>query len=213
MNGQRLRERVAQYGVGTLENEELLAIVLGHGDPNHARKVLDNAGGITRLAGATADQHRRIKRVGPATATRLSAAVELGRRTTIPPDDQLQKMSTAAVCARYLLPRYGAEATEQIGVLSLNTRHGLLRDVILTRGTVNEAPLSPRELFRTALLTDAAAIVIWHNHPSGDPLPSEDDMALTERMSEAGKLINVELLDHIVVAAASYYSFKEHGRL
>ena len=213
MNEQRLRERAAQYGVGTLENDELVAIVLGHRDAGRAKEVLDNAGGISRLAGATADHHRRMHRVGPAAATRLSAAVELGRRTTMPRDDKPEKMTSPKVSARYLLPRYGAEATEQLGVLSLNSRHGLLRDIILTRGTVDETPLSPRELFRTALLTDAAAIIMWHNHPSGDPTPSEDDVALTNRVSEAGNLMNIQLVDHIIVAATSYYSFKEHGRL
>ncbi|MDE2906930.1 MAG: DNA repair protein RadC [Acidobacteriota bacterium] len=213
MNGQRLRERAAQYGVGSLENDELVAIVLGHRDTGHAKEVLDNAGGIDRLAGATADDHRRMHRVGPAAATRLSAAVELGRRTTIPRDDKPEKMTSPRMFARYLLPRYGAGATEQLGVLSLNSRYGLLRDIILTRGTVDETPLSPRELFRTALLTDAATIIIWHNHPSGDPTPSEDDIALTERVTEAGNLMNIQLLDHIILTRASYYSFKEHGRL
>ena len=209
----QLRERATQYGVGGLENDELVAIVLGHSDRERAKQLLENAGGMERLAIVGPDEHRRTPRVGIQAATRLTAAVELGRRTTIAKNDERKKMNSPRTSARYLLPRYGAAPTEQMGILSLNTRHYIVRDTVLTRGTIDRAAVSPRDVFRTALLSDASAIILWHNHPSGDPTPSEDDMMVTEQLRSAGDLVNIQLLDHIVVAAASYYSFQEHGRM
>ena len=107
----------------------------------------------------------------------------------------------------------GEEAVEVFGFLSLTTRHHLIAYHQISRGGIDRTPVSPREVFQMALLSHAAAIVIGHNHPSGDPSPSSDDVALTWKLTQAGELIGVSVLDHVIVGDHRYYSFKEGGRL
>ena len=115
--------------------------------------------------------------------------------------------------ALFLLPQFGAAPVERFGIMLLDTRHRLIRTRLLSLGTLDASLVSPREVFREALLTGAAAIVAFHNHPSGDPTPSEEDIALTRRLARAGSLIGIDLVDHMILADMKYCSMKESGTL
>ena len=120
---------------------------------------------------------------------------------------------TAAESARYLLPRYGARPVETFGILALDVRHRLKREAVISVGCLTSSLVHPREVFQEAVLARAAAIVLFHNHPSGDPEPSADDLALTRRLAAAGSLMGIEVLDHLVLGAGRYVSLKQRGAL
>jgi DNA repair protein RadC len=115
--------------------------------------------------------------------------------------------------AAYLLPRFSAADVEQFGVLLLDARHRVLHARILTRGTVDASPAHPRDVFREAALAGAAGVVLFHNHPSGDPTPSAEDLALTKRLRLAGELMGIEVIDHVILGDAVYCSLREMGQL
>ena len=121
-------------------------------------------------------------------------------------------MSSPRVVADYLLPRFGSRPVEQFGVLLLDTKHRVIRASILSVGTLDASIVHPREVFREAAAAGAAALVVFHNHPSGDPEPSDDDRRLTERLVAAGVLMWIHVLDHVILADVKYFSFREHGR-
>ena len=213
----RPREKLRRLGPAGLGDNELLAAVIGHGSQNEsaldiANRVLFHAGGVHGLTRTLEGQLQGVPGVGPAMSARIMAAIELGRRTLALPD-QRTRLGGPRDMARYLLPRYGARAVEQFGVVQLDARHRVLLTALLSVGTLDETLAHPREVFRMAAAGGAAAIVVFHNHPSGDPTPSEDDVALTARLVEAGAIMGIDVLDHMVLADACYYSFKEHGRL
>ena len=166
--------------------------------------------GLTRVS---RDELGRVKGVGAAKAAQILAAVELGRRTlSRSPGDCVQFDGPEDVAA-YLMPQYGSRSVEHFGIVLLDTKHRVLRTRVLSVGTLDASLVHPREVFREATLGGAAAIVLFHNHPSGDPAPSGDDVALTTRLVRAGDLMGVDVIDHIIVADACYCSFKETGRL
>ena len=214
----RPREKLDRLGAAGLGDNELLAIIVGHGSPQMsaldvANLVLDAAAGVHGLTRVSRDELGRVKGVGGAKAAQILAAVELGRRTlSRSPGDRVQFDGPEDVAA-YLVPQYGARSVEHFGIVLLDTKHRVLRTRVLSVGTLDASLVHPREVFREATLGGAAAIVLFHNHPSGDPVPSSDDVALTTRLVRAGDLMGVDVIDHIIVADACYCSFKETGRL
>ena len=149
----------------------------------------------------------------PTRAAMVVAGVELGRRTLTRPRPDRKRLATPREVAEFLLPHYGASPVERFGIVSLSTKHRVLRTEIVSTGTLDASLVHPREVFRMAAMHRAAAIVLFHNHPSGDPTPSVDDVALTQRLQQAGALMGIEVLDHMVLADTRYCSFKEMGRL
>ncbi len=214
----RPREKLDRLGAAGLGDNELLAIIVGHGSRQIsalevANLVLDAAAGIHGLTRVSRDELGRVKGVGRAKAAQILAAVELGRRTlSRSPGDRVQFDGPEDVAA-YLMPQYGSRSVEHFGIVLLDTKHRVLRTRVLSVGTLDASLVHPREVFREATLGGAAAIVLFHNHPSGDPVPSGDDVALTTRLVRAGDLMGVDVIDHIIVADACYCSFKETGRL
>ena len=214
----RPREKLDRLGAAGLGDNELLAIVVGHGSRQMsaldvANLVLDAAAGVHGLTRVSRDELGRVKGVGGAKAAQILAAVELGRRTlSRSPGDRVQFDGPEDVAA-YLVPQYGSRSVEHFGIVLLDTKHRVLRTRVLSVGTLDASLVHPREVFREATLGGAAAIVLFHNHPSGDPVPSSDDVALTTRLVRAGDLMGVDVIDHIIVADACYCSFKETGRL
>ena len=214
----RPREKLDRLGAAGLGDNELLAIIVGHGSRqisalDVANLVLDAAAGVHGLTRVSRDELGRVKGVGAAKAAQILAAVELGRRTlSRTPGDRVQFDGPEDVAA-YLMPQYGSRSVEHFGIVLLDTKHRVLRTRVLSVGTLDASLVHPREVFREATLGGAAAIVLFHNHPSGDLVPSGDDVALTTRLVRAGDLMGVDVIDHIIVADACYCSFKETGRL
>ena len=214
----RPREKLDLLGSSVLGDNELLAVILGHGYRRAnaldiANRVLGAAGGLHGLSRLGEGQLKRVPGVGPAKAAQILAAVELGRRTLARSPAERALLRSPREVAAYLLPRYGAGAVEQFGILMLDTKHRVVRATVLSVGTLDASLVHPREVFRAATAGGAAAVVLFHNHPSGDPTPSVDDVALTERMVHAGAIMGIEVLDHVVLADVRYFSFKENGRL
>jgi DNA repair protein RadC len=214
----RPREKLSRTGAGALGDHELVALVLGAGTQARdalsvAQDLIAAAGGSDGLARLSADELRRIPGVGLARAARLLAAVELGRRALVREAGERPQFRSPADVAHYLMPLHGAHRLERFGVMLLDLRQRLIRTTILSMGTEDAAPAQPREVFREALLASASAVVVFHNHPSGDPQPSADDVLVTARLSAAGELVGVELVDHIVLGSGRYFSFRAKGML
>jgi len=214
----RPREKLERLGAAGLGDNELLAIVLGHGDPRTSALELANAalaavGGLAGLARATPDDLRRVPGIGAARASQLVAAVEIGRRTLMRRREERPQILTALDAAKLVVPQFGSLPVEQFGLLLLDTKHRVLRMTRLSVGTLDASIVHPREVFRAATAANADAIVLFHNHPSGDPAPSDDDVALTKRMIRAGELMGITVLDHIIVAENAFASLRERGDL
>ena len=214
----RPREKLLRAGAGALGDSELIALLLGSGTRARgallvAQDVLMTAEGAPGLARIGVDALCRIGGVGPSRAARLLAAVELGRRTLFgDPGDRPQMLSSKALAA-YLLPRYAGSAVERFGVMLLDQKQRVIRSEILTVGTIDAGMMHPREVFRVALLASASYVVVFHNHPSGDPSPSTEDRFATRRLRDAGEMVGIPLLDHVILGATECYSFRQAGGL
>jgi len=214
----RPREKLLRTGAAALGDNELVALVIGHGTRGAsalgvANDVLRRLGGLHGLARSSAGDLAQVDGIGRARAAQMLAAVELGRRMLArgaAPRVQLRSPQDAAA---FLLPMFGARPVEQFGVVLLDSKHRVLRTAVVSSGTLNSTIVQPRDVFREAALGAAAAMVVFHNHPSGDPTPSADDVELTRRLRAAGVLMGIEVVDHIVLGDARYCSLKEMGQL
>ena len=214
----RPREKLLRLGAASLGDNELVAIVVGSGVRRKnalmlANTILEVAGGLHGFPRLGGDELQRVSGIGSARAAQILAAVELGRRTLLRGPAVRPQFTCPHDIASHLLPQYGAKPVEQFGIVLLDTKHRLLRTSIISVGTLDSSPAHPREIFREAAAASAAAIVLFHNHPSGDPSPSKDDVLLTHRLVDAGELMGIEILDHIVLSDTRYFSFKEAGKL
>jgi DNA repair protein RadC len=214
----RPREKLARHGAAALGDNELVAAILAsggrHGDALAiANMLLGARGGVHGLVRSTCDELARVAGIGPAKASQLLAAIELGRRTLAHAPSARIQLRTPRDAAVYLLPQFGSRPVEQFGVVLLDTKHRVVRATILTIGSLNVTGVQPREVFREAALGGAASVVMFHNHPSGDPTPSADDVELTRRLTAAGIVMGIEVVDHIILGDVRYWSFKEMGQL
>jgi DNA repair protein RadC len=212
----RPRERLEREGPAALSNRELVASLLGTGDGRSS--ALDLAGrllggGLRGLRAASFAELRGERGVGPAKAARLLAALELGARLPAEGRSAAPTLRTPEEAARHLLPRYGARPVETFGLLALDVRHRLKREAVISIGCLTSSLVHPREVFQEAVVSRAAALVLFHNHPSGDPEPSAEDLSLTRRLHSAGALMGIEVLDHLILGAGSYVSLKQRGVL
>lgn len=209
----RPRERLLTYGGDRLSTEELLAMVLGTGTRGRgavevAREALACVGGITAMARASPRELMTISGIGAARATRVAAAFHLGRRATeVGPGDSTLR-SPDAVFQR-LRCRMDGLTQEIFVVLALDVRHSVIDEIEVARGCLTGVEVHPREVFRPLIRMAAAAAVVAHNHPSGDPTPSPEDVFLTRRLREVGEIVGIPVLDHIVVGRGSYVSLAE----
>lgn len=212
----RPRERLLRHGAGALSSAELLAVLLRTGFRDHgalevAAALLGNHGTLDRLAGATPVELCRTPGVGEVKALHLLAAFELGRRLRALPPRTRPVVRRPADAAALVVNELRFCETEQCWVLLLNTRHEVVDRVELTRGGLASSPVHPREVFRAAVRGGAAAVILVHNHPSGDPAPSRPDLALTARLCRAGRLMGIPVLDHLIVGDGRYVSLREQG--
>lgn len=216
------RERLWKHGAGVLSDAELLAIFLRTGKKGQnvlsmAKGLMKEWGTLRRLAGCSPQELAKVSGIGPAKASELKAAFEMGCRMARPELEKL-RVDRAGVIYDLLAGELQSLPYESLRVLLLDTRHGLLEEIEISRGSLNESIAHPREIFRPAIARGAYAIAVVHNHPSGDPLPSEADRRLTRRLAEAGTLLQIPLVDHVIVGAKiginrPYFSFREAGLL
>ncbi|MCB2153671.1 DNA repair protein RadC [bacterium] len=214
----RPREKFEREGGDALGEAELLAILLrtGSGRENAvdlAARLLREAGTLDRLAAMSIAEISRIHGLGRVKAITIKAALELARRlreTSGAEDGAIR--SAADVFAR-LRPRFVGAKKEEFLALLLNTKNEITRIVPISKGTLNQSLVHPREAFTEAVRDTAHAVIFAHNHPSGDPTPSRDDFAVTNRLVKAGDIVGVRVLDHIVIGAETYYSFADEGKL
>jgi len=220
----RPREKLRSNGAQTLSDTELLAIVLRIGNAStgesaidHARLLLSQFEGLKGIEAASPAELENIKGIGPAKALELVAAFNLGKRFTQESLSQ-QKLDSPELIYKLLGDEMRMLRTESLRVVLLDTRYRLMRIESVSVGSMNESIAHPREIFRPAITYSAYAVIVVHNHPSGDPSPSQTDHSLTRRLAEAAELLQIKLLDHIVVGAPAnsspgYFSFKEAGVL
>jgi DNA repair protein RadC len=214
----RPREKLERLGAGSLGDNELLALVLGHGAAENgaldlANDVLTAMGGLHGLARASVDELRRIRGIGAARASQLLAAVEAGRRTLVRSRRERPQIIEPRNAAEILIPQFGSKRVEHFGVLLLDTKHRVMRTSVVSVGSLDTSVVHPREVFREATMVGAAAMVLFHNPPSGDPAPSDDDLALTLRLVRAGELMGISVIDHVIVAESRYHSMREQKNL
>jgi DNA repair protein RadC len=219
---ERPREKLLSRGVGALTDSELIAILLRTGLPGAnavevARQLLERYGSLSGLSRCTVKEIASIPGIGAAKAIQLVAAFGLGQRLA---NERLsrQKLDSPELVHDLVAPEMRTLHKESLRVILLDTRYHLLRMEEISLGSVNESIAHPRDVFRPAVISSAYAVIVVHNHPSGDPSPSQSDHSLTRRLAEAAELLQIKLLDHIIIGAPAegrlpYFSFKEAGVL
>ena len=210
---QRPRERLLVSGPAVLSDAELIAVLMrfgrqGHSAVDEAHQLLHDAGGLIHVARMDARELIRRRGLGPAKAAALLAAMELGQRVLRDRLRDGRRLLSPDAAGEYLVSKLARERREVFGFLSLDARHRFIELNELTHGTRNQAPVDPAEVFRRALLDDAAAVLVFHNHPSGDLEPSHDDMGLTRRLVDAGKMLGLPVHDHLIVAGGRWLSLR-----
>ena len=216
---ERPRERLKAHGAHALSSAELLAIVLGTGAAGRsalglAHEVLAWAdGSLRRIAGQPVAALTKLAGIGAARAIAVHAALELGRRAACEERDDGAPMRSPRDVFAVFAPRLEDLPVEEFHVAVLDSQHRLERDVTITRGILNSSLVHPREVFREAIAERAAAVILVHNHPSGDPTPSPDDRVVTEQLAAAGRLLDIPVHDHVIIGRGRYMSFAEAGLL
>ena len=211
----RPRERLIKHGAESLSNAELLAIILRTGTKNEnavnlANRLLKDYN-LKQLTQVALPQLRAISGIKEAKACQLLACFELAKRLEAFVEIPKPKIETSKDVYRLLSPKMRNLKKECFIALYLNTKNCLLREEIVSTGSLNANIIHPREVFKSAILESAAALIIAHNHPSGDPTPSKDDLELTERLIKVGRLVGIELLDHLIIGDGRFVSLKERG--
>jgi len=216
-NLERPRERLRRYGVRNLSLVELLALLVGSGTSQAsaeavARRLVGTVdGSVARLAGLDVAVLESLSGVGPATAARVVAALELGRRAGSEDLSGEVRIRGPEDVFRLMGPRLRDLPQEEFHALLLNTRHRVVREVLVTRGTLDASLIHPREVFRPAVGESAAGVILVHNHPSGDPTPSAEDRAVTRQLEAAGRTLGIPVLDHVIVGRTRYRSVLDVG--
>ena len=214
---ERPRERLQQFGVEALSAQEILALILGRGIAGEsvtvtAQRLLNRFDGIKGLADATVEELSQVKGIGLAKAAQIKAAFELGKRLESYPGTGKQPVLTnTAEVVNLVQGRLRGKKKEHFMALLLDTRGQLIRIAEVSVGSLDSSIVHPREVFKEAISASAASVIFVHNHPSGDTEPSKDDIGLTKRLVEAGGIMGIDVLDHIIVCDHSYLSMKARG--
>lgn len=213
---QRPRERLIHAGSRALANAELLAIILRTGSGGEsvvrlAERLLAHFGGLPGLGKATIAELCEVKGIGPAKAVEIKAALELGRRLLIASPEERPQVTTPADAANLLMSEMMFLEQEHLRLVLLDTRNRVLKTPTIYIGNINTSVIRVGELFRAAIKENSAAFIMLHNHPSGDPSPSSQDISVTRQVVSAGKLLHIELLDHIIIGRQKWVSLKERG--
>jgi DNA repair protein RadC len=215
-NEDRPRERLAQAGAEALNNAELLAIILRVGVEGEnvirlSEKLLAQNDGLIGLLKMSYADLCKVKGIGPAKAAQLKSAVELGRRLAAAAPNERPLITSPADAANLFMYEMRALDQEEVRVILLDVRNRLISAHTVYRGSLNTSMIRVGEIFREAIKQNAASVIVVHNHPSGDPSPSPDDVAATRMMCEAGKLLDISIHDHIIIGQNRFVSLKERG--
>lgn len=214
---ERPRERLQKHGEEALSAQELLALVLGRGSKNDsvlsvAQRLLSHFGDLNKLASAGLEELAKIKGIGPAKAAQIKAVFELGKRNLSSWDKTEKiKISSAEDVFRMFGQRLKGKKKEHFLALLLDSRNRLLRSAEISVGSLDASIVHPREVFKEAIAESASRLILVHNHPSGDPKPSEADVEITKRLAAAGKILGLEILDHVIIGNKIASSLKEEG--
>jgi DNA repair protein RadC len=213
---ERPRERLQKFGPEALSAQELLALVIGRGIPkksvmNIAQELLAKFGNIKAISEASLEELSQIKGIGLAKAAQIKACFELGKRQDLEPELRDFNIKDPQSVIKAIRASIQDKAKEHFKLILLNPRNKIIGISTISIGILNASLVHPREVFKDAITHSAASVVLAHNHPSGDPEPSEDDLTITKRLIEAGKILGIEVLDHILVVKNGFFSFKEKG--
>ncbi len=214
--GERPRERLLHYGPTALSNAELIAILLrvgrqGENAVSLASRLLTEFGGLAGLAKASFGELNHIKGISTAKTAQLKAALELGRRLLLTSPDSRPQITSPTDAANLLMLEMGGLEQENLKTLLLDTKNRVLANPTVYVGNVNSSIIRISEVFREAVRQNATAMIMAHNHPSGDPTPSPEDVHVTRSVVEAGELLGIEVLDHLVIGHQRFISLKERG--
>ena len=213
----RPREKLLDRGAETLTDAELLAILLRTGNAgesalDHARLLLSRFGGIKGIASAPAKELGAIKGIGPAKSAQLKAGLEIGRRLGREKWEAGRALRSSEDVFRHFA-ELEKETREIFYVVLLNNKNRKIREVKISEGSLTASLVHPREVYNPVIRESAAAVIFVHNHPSGDPAPSPEDIEITRRLKQVGEVMGVRVLDHVVIGRDRYYSFSDRGML
>lgn len=213
---ERPRERLHRLGAEALRDAELLAILFRTGTSRTgavalADQTVQHFGGLRGLARASLQELQQVKGLGLVKAVEIKAALELGKRLATHVDAQRKRIRTAADVADLLMVRFKECETEEFKALLLNTRNEVTRTVDVSSGGLDMAAAAPRDVFRAAVREGASAVIVCHNHPSGDPEPSESDVRVTRQLNDAAGILGIRMLDHVVFGDGKFVSIKDRG--
>lgn len=213
---ERPRERLIKFGPEALSAQELLALIIGRGIPkksvmNIAQELLARFGNIKAISQASIEALSEIKGVGLAKAAQIKACFELGKRQDLEPELKNYDIKNPQSIVKAIRSSIKDKAKEHFKLILLDNRNKIIGISTISIGTLNASLVHPREIFKEAIIHNSASVVLAHNHPSGDPEPSEEDMKITERLVESGKILGIEVIDHIIIGKTNFASFKERG--
>ncbi|MDN4607141.1 RadC family protein [Sporosarcina highlanderae] len=212
----RPRERLIRQGAASLSNQELVAILLRTGTKEEsvlllANRILNSFDKIQDLKDATVEEMMAVKGIGQAKAVQVLAAAEIGKRIYRKHSEGRYVIKSPEDAAAYLMTDMSSLLQEHFVVLFLNVKNEVLHKQTIFIGSLNSSIVHPREIFREAVKRSAASIIVSHNHPSGNPAPSPEDIEVTKRLVEAGAIMGIELLDHVIIGDHRFISLKEKG--
>lgn len=215
IKSERPRERLLEVGEKSLSNEELLSIILKTGTKNISvkdlsRKILNEIKDISNLKDITYNKLIKIKGIGTVKAIEILASLELGRRVYYTNVKQKIKLNNTTIVFEYFKNLFINETQENFYALYLNTKTELISYKLLFKGTINTSVVHPREIFKHAFLESANSIIVIHNHPSNNTMPSKEDIELTNKLFEIGNIMAIPVIDHIIIGINNYYSFYEN---
>ena len=213
---ERPRERLQKFGPEALSAQELLALVIGRGIPKKsvmsiAQELLVKFGNVRAISHATIEELSQIRGIGLAKAAQIKACFELGKRQDLEPESIDFDIKDPQSVVKAIRASIKDKAKEHFKLILLNPRNRIIGISTISIGTLNAILVHPREVFKDAITHSAASVVLAHNHPSGDPEPSEDDIKITKKLVESGKILGIEVIDHIIIGKNNFCSYKERG--
>lgn len=213
---ERPRERLQKHGAEALSSQELLALVIGRGVSKKsvmtiAQELMVKFGNIKAISEATLEELSQIKGIGFAKAVQIKACFELGKRQDLEPDLKDFDIKDPQSVIKAIRSSIKDKAKEHFKLILLNARNKIIGISTVSIGSLNASIVHPREVFKDAIMHGAYSVVLAHNHPSGDSEPSEDDLMITKKLVESGKILGIEVIDHLIICKNNFYSFKERG--